>query len=580
MNIMLTNKVKHPNPSLCSIQGVLTEGEFQKRKHEILFDVSTDALSILDLATGQFIECNNAAVKMMGLSSKSEFLYSTPADWSPEFQPSGESSQSCASRNLSKAIKEGPQCFMWTHMRADGALFPCLVSLTALPVKGRQLVMANARDVSEFENTNQLFRLISENNQDYLFAKDSNFRIVYANKAFLSLYPKDKRDKVIGYTTLEEYEQDEAEEFLKYDKEAFEKGFSETFERILFPNGEYRTLHTKKIKFVDSANAEFILGVARDVTEREALLEQLQQSNNQLSSLMSRNTALLEEKQVLFNAMLDSVIVIDKFGKIKDFNRAAETLFGYDRQEMIGLNVSNLMNDDDAKQHDAYLSNYLKTGHAKIIGGGREVVAKKKSGQMFYAFLSISQCETNGEVSFIGTMRDISEQVKKRQSLEYLALHDSLTKLPSRRLLEQKIEDAISESIREDKSFCILYLDLNKFKPINDCYGHDTGDEVLKIVSKRMRNILRDDDVCARVGGDEFVIVCKPNAMPIDIDTVASKISRAVMAPIKINDNLFEVGISVGSSCFPHDGDSMNRLLRVADDRMYTQKRGRENECS
>lgn len=76
---MLTNKVKHPNPSLCSIEGVLTEGEFQKRKHEILFNVSTDALSILDLATGQFIECNNAAVKMMGLSSKSEFLYSTPA---------------------------------------------------------------------------------------------------------------------------------------------------------------------------------------------------------------------------------------------------------------------------------------------------------------------------------------------------------------------------------------------------------------------------------------------------------------------------------------------------------------------
>lgn len=135
---------------------------------------------------------------------------------------------------------------------------------------------------SILEDANKFQSLIFQSLPDYIFVKDSDFRIVKANESFLSLYPKDMRDKVIGYTTLESYDAEEAEAFLTMDKKAFKTGLSETFETINFPSGEVRTLFTTKKRFTDNKGRQFILGVARDVTEREAMITQLKKSNSDL----------------------------------------------------------------------------------------------------------------------------------------------------------------------------------------------------------------------------------------------------------------------------------------------------------
>jgi len=134
-------------------------------------------------------------------------------------------------------------------------------------------------ELSKFKN---LLQLITENNPDLIFTKDSDFKILHGNSAFLSLYPKGMRDKVIGYTTLEEYNEEEAEAFLVQDKLAFEQGKTETMEKIAFPSGEIRTLFITKTRFEDDEGKAYILGVARDVTEREELIEMLQKSNSDL----------------------------------------------------------------------------------------------------------------------------------------------------------------------------------------------------------------------------------------------------------------------------------------------------------
>lgn len=125
-------------------------------------------------------------------------------------------------------------------------------------------------------------KLIKESNPDFLFVKDKDFRIVDANTAFINNYPKEERDKVIGYTTFEGYNKKEVEEFLKNDKIAFDKGISEVIEKIQFPNGQTRVLFTKKIRFENAKKEPFILGISRDVTEREEMVEELKRSNQEL----------------------------------------------------------------------------------------------------------------------------------------------------------------------------------------------------------------------------------------------------------------------------------------------------------
>jgi len=151
---------------------------FQRKcnKYETLFNVSADALSIIDLKSGTFIECNDSAVRMHGVESKSNFLNLRPDQISPEHQPCGGKSQVLAADYIGKTFSEGPQLFEWIHSRLDGSVFPCLVSLTALPVDGEQLVLAIGRDISDITeaktNLEKHIQLLEEKRekQSHMFA--------------------------------------------------------------------------------------------------------------------------------------------------------------------------------------------------------------------------------------------------------------------------------------------------------------------------------------------------------------------------------------------------------------------------
>ncbi|PIR37203.1 MAG: hypothetical protein COV35_10610 [Alphaproteobacteria bacterium CG11_big_fil_rev_8_21_14_0_20_39_49] len=180
--------------------------------------------------------------------------------------------------------------------RKNGKVFPIELGINEMVLEGKLFFVGMIRDISKqkkaekrirnsveaLKESQAFLKLIMDNNPDLVFVKDKDFKMVEANLACRSVYPKEMQDKIIGYTTIEEYSPKEAEAFLEMDKKAFKKGYSETFETIRFPDGKKRTLYTQKIRFKARNGEKFILGIGRDVTERESLIQSLTDSNEEL----------------------------------------------------------------------------------------------------------------------------------------------------------------------------------------------------------------------------------------------------------------------------------------------------------
>jgi len=305
--------------------------------------------------------------------------------------------------------------------------------------------------------------------------------------------------------------------------------------------------------------------------------------------------------------MVDSIIIIDHKGIIKEFNKSAEKNFGYSGHEIIGKNVDLLMTSADKNQHDQYIDNYLQTGRTKIIGVGREIIAKRKDNTSFFADLSISKLDSdkNGPPLFIGTLHDVSArkenelQLLQRQNdlehrvksrteelananilLTQQANFDALTGLANRYLFFDRLRQAIAQAKRRNYSLAILFIDLDGFKNVNDSYGHDIGDEVLKKIAIRLEQHLRDEDTASRLGGDEFAIILNSVTDVKFINMVTEKMINAINQPLNITDNNILMSASIGISIYPENNTDPDILLKQADIAMYKSKDKGKNTFS
>ncbi|MBA3995632.1 MAG: hypothetical protein C0466_00480 [Candidatus Accumulibacter sp.] len=172
-------------------------------------------------------------------------------------------------------------------------------------------------------------------------------------------------------------------------------------------------------------------------------------------------------------------------------------------------------------------------------------------------------------VGYHGTASDITSRIETESRFRHLAYHDPLTQLPNRRLLEDRLEQAIRSARRNEQQLALLLIDLDRFKPINDRYGHAVGDRVLETIAERLRACVRETDTVARLGGDEFVVLLSSVEMQEDATLVADKIHACITEPIAAGEHLHRVGSSIGISLYPQHGDTPETLLHRADHAMY-----------
>ncbi|MEE8389072.1 MAG: EAL domain-containing protein [Acidiferrobacterales bacterium] len=272
----------------------------------------------------------------------------------------------------------------------------------------------------------------------------------------------------------------------------------------------------------------------------------------------------------------DSVIVTDAAGIIEYVNPAFEDTTGYSQEDVMGKTPAIVRSGKH--DHNFYSKMW------KIITSGkvyRDVfINRRRNGEIYYEEKTITPIKgANGKiVNYVSSGKDISERIESQERLHYLAHHDVLTDLPNRMLFLERLSHALTHCQRSDKTCAVLFLDLDRFKTINDTLGHDVGDRLLQAVGERLKTVVRDGDTTARLGGDEFTVLLEGITSPEDVGNVSRKILNKLSRQFSIDDQKLYTSTSIGISLFPTDGTDANTLLKNADAAMYRAKdHGRNN---
>jgi len=306
------------------------------------------------------------------------------------------------------------------------------------------------------------------------------------------------------------------------------------------------------------------------------LFERYQLDIDQKQSRLEENAKALQISARVFETASEGILVTDPGNRIIAANPAMCEITGYSAQELIGKNPSMLASGrHDAGFYSGMWHSLKKTGHWQ-----GELWNRRKNGEIYPEWLTIStSCEDDGTlVNYVATLSDISERKDAEQRLRYLAEYDPLTDLPNRRLLAEHVQKQISLSQRNQHQFALMFVDLDRFKNINDSLGHAVGDQILQTISKRLNSAVREYDTVSRLGGDEFVILVNNSKAESAAVHLACRLAQDIARPIHTEFQDLVITPSMGIAVYPNDGQDFETLLRNADAALYHAKsQGRNN---
>ena len=403
-----------------------------------LFESSPDPVWIIE--DGKFVECNDAAVSMLGYRNKAELLNIHPSQLSPVVQPDGQDSFRKAEEMMRMALEHGLHRFEWEHLRADGTRLTAEVTLSNIKLAGRQALYCAWRDISDRKRAEKALRLyakVFENSGEAILITDADNRIVAINQS------------------------------------------------------------------------------------------------------LTRDT-------------------------------------GYSQDELLGKNPRVLSSHHTPR--DIYQSMWASLRESGYWQG--ELWDLRKDGVTYpkWAAISAIRNEQGLLTNYIASFTDISERKAAEARIDHLAHHDALTGLFNRYNLESRLAQSLLAAKRENRQLAVMFIDMDRFKTINDTLGHHVGDQMLIEVAQRLLQSVRESDIVARLGGDEFVVTLTSMAGEMDAALVAAKILGTLGAPYLIEGKTLHSTPSIGIAIFPTNGDDANTLMRDADTAMYYAKEhGRNN---
>jgi diguanylate cyclase (GGDEF)-like protein/PAS domain S-box-containing protein len=330
--------------------------------------------------------------------------------------------------------------------------------------------------------------------------------------------------------------------------------------RIVLRDGQTRYVHQRgEVSVAEGGAAVRVTGTTQDVSERVQADEKLRLAANALE-----NSA-------------ESVMISDANGRIVSVNKAFTTMTGYAAEEVVGRSPEFLRSDHhDAAFYEQLWNTVHRTGHWQ-----GEIWGKRSNGEVYPQGISISAVKdaSGRSTHYVSVSSDISRYKQYEARLAFLAHHDALTDLPNRFSFQTHLREALSRARRDGSVLALMFIDLDRFKIINDSLGHVVGDLALKAVAERLVGCVRPTDLVARLGGDEFVVVLDGVKSPQEAAKIADKLIAVLAKPFSLGGHQLSMSASIGISCFPQDASEADALLKNADAAMYRAKQLGRNAC-
>lgn len=404
-----------------------------------------------------------------------------------------------------------------------------------------------------------ILRAIIEATADGILVTDENGNVLCYNQLYVDMWPipRDlieaaKHPLLIQYCSnhLKDLQQ-----FQRLTEEIYAKSPPESFDVLQFNNGRVFERYTK-IQLVEGQNVGRVWSF-RDITQRR------------------QAEAYTEQLAAIVESSYDAIIVKDLDGIITSWNAGAEKIFGYHADEIIGCSISALI-PRDRLQEESRIMSLIKNGE---FLDHFETVRLRKGNKPIDVSVTISPVR-DGAGNIIGASkvaRDITQRKEAHERIQHLAHYDTLTGLPNRTLLADRMSVGIAHATRYSHRLALLFVDLDRFKLVNDSLGHEIGDKLLKLVAERMQSSVRQTDTISRLGGDEFIVLLSQIKAPEDAAQVARKIIERLSSLYKIDEHELSLTASIGISIYPDSARDASSLMRNADASMYAAKQAGRN---
>lgn len=449
--------------------------------------------------------------------------------------------------------------FTLDGIRKNGKVFPLSLKVKQLP--GNHVAyMCTVKDLSDVKNQEVFAQTVFDALPNMLLVKNAKtLSITHVNDAGSELLGIDKAS-LIGLSDFDIFEEKEAKAFVSDDKQLLSSAKKQNaHDYRLNIGGKVRYLHTKKIVIGDSyGDAQFILSLSEDVTKWRETQYELKTLNRRMSMAADAARIGVWEWDIRANLLI--------------WDEWMHKIYNISQNRFSGL-----------------FSDWENTVHTSDIDGVKKKIEKavleKSSFEATYRIKTLNEqyrhVKAYGRVEgskMFGINDDITERIEAEQKIKKLANSDTLTGLANRLALSTYMRNELPRLERNAKFCTLFYLDLNRFKPINDEYGHALGDEVLVELAQRLKALCRSYDIAARVGGDEFIVVVTELSKEYDIQRITMRLFKTLTQPITTTQGTFNIGVSIGHASYPSEGKTLEELIHIADERMYEDKKQHSKE--
>jgi diguanylate cyclase (GGDEF)-like protein/PAS domain S-box-containing protein len=526
-----------------------------EQRHRLLFERNLAGV-YRNTIDGRILDCNDAMARILGFSSREELMQHSAGDLYQD--PSQREAyivnlrreRMMTSHEISLRRKDGRPCWLVESVHLlDGD--PEILEGTVIDITDRKLAENALRESEE------RYRLLVERMREGLVQADNDGVLRFVNDRFCEMvgYSREelvgaKGELLLAYTEDVSLMREKTRLRMRHVADQYEV-------RVRRKDGTVIWLEIGGAPVVDAAGIVLgSIGVHNDVTERRMAEEALRESEARYR-LMAENST-------------DMISRTSSKGILLYASDACRRLLGYEPSELVGRSFYDFIFELD-REEVRYLSSLIHESGPTTFAYRVE----KKDGSLIWfetTSRSVRDALTGKIREIVGVSRDVTERKRVEEQIEYQAYHDALTGLPNRRLFRDRLTVALAHARRLKNPLAVMFLDLDRFKVVNDTLGHSTGDELLKAIAARLQASLREEDSIARMGGDEFTVLLADLKTPDAAAKIAQKVLETIALPLQIDGTELFITTSIGIALFPSDGDTAELLLANADHAMYRAK--------